>query len=383
MRIAVVTPYFPVSATSHKGHSAFHTLRFLKHRAEIQVICPITAYPKWLTPDPTKDPPDLSYKPSELSTTYFQYPAIPFITRPLNGLTCAHFLLPYVRSARPDIILNYWLYPEGYSAVRVGRTLGVPVIVGAIGSDIRRRNDPFTRHFVRKTMLDAARVITVSEELRQRAIAMGVPGIKIHTILNGSDGSIFHPGDRGEARRKAGCEGTDELILYAGNVIESKGMGELIAAFIELAATRPRARLAIIGNGAYADIVTSRAGAAGVRDRVLMPGRRKSAEVAEWMRAADIFCLPSYSEGCPNVLVEALACGRPIVATNVGGIPELVDGRSGILVPPRDAAKLREALDAALSRAWDSEGIAATYRRGWEEVADKTYEVCRGVLGHD
>jgi teichuronic acid biosynthesis glycosyltransferase TuaC len=236
---------------------------------------------------------------------------------------------------------------------------------------------------VRRTMLDAAAVITVSEELRQQAIAMGVPGIKVHTILNGTDGSIFHPGDRDQARREAGCEGKGELILYAGNVIESKGMGELIAAFIELAAARPQARLAVIGNGAYADIVTSRAAAAGIRDRVLMLGRRKSAEVARWMRAADIFCLTSYYEGCPNVLVEALACGRPIVATNVGGIPELVDGRSGILVPPRDAAKLRLALDAALAQRWDGERIAATYRRGWEEVADHTYEVCRGMLGHD
>ena len=72
-----------------------------------------------------------------------------------------------------------------------------------------------------------------------------------------------------------------------------------------------------------------------------MLGRRKSGEVAQWMRAADIFCLPSHSEGCPNVIVEALACGRPIVASNVGGIPELVDEGCGILMAPRDPGKLR------------------------------------------
>ena len=174
MRITVVTPYFPTSARSYGGRSAYETLRLLKRWADIQVVCPLTAYPnlKWLTPR-NYDPPDLTYQPRDLTTTYFRYPAIPVVTRPVNGLICEEYLLPYVRDSRPDLILNYWLYPEGYSAVRVGRTLGVPVIVGAIGSDIRRLGDAYIRHLVRKTLAEAAGVITVSEELRQRAIAMG------------------------------------------------------------------------------------------------------------------------------------------------------------------------------------------------------------------
>src|SRR6185295_14643082 len=145
----------------------------------------------------------------------------------------------------------------------------------------RRLNDPFTVRFVRKTMQQAAAVITVSEELRQRAIALGVPPGKITTILNGCDTSMFYPGDRDEARREIGYEHGGELILYAGNVIESKGSGELIGAFVELAAARPETRLAVIGNGDYAGTLVSRAAAAGVQDRVLMLGRRKSAEVAQ------------------------------------------------------------------------------------------------------
>jgi len=377
IRITAVTPYFPVSATSHKGHSAFHTLRFLKEHADIEVICPLATYPKRLAPDAYKDPPDLNYQPPELKTTYLPYPAVPLLTRPINGFTCAHYLLPWVRKNRPDVILNYWLYPEGYSAVRVGRAVGVPVIVGAIGSDIRRVNDPFTRRFVPATMMQAAGVITVSEELRQRAIAMGVPGDKVTTILNGCDTEIFYPGDRGEARAKVGYQLGGELILYVGNVIESKGAAELIGGFMELAKMRPGAVLAVIGDGDYAAALAERATAAGVPERVLMLGRRKSPEVADWMRASDIFCLPSHSEGCPNVIVEALACGRPIVATNVGGIPELVNGDCGILIPPRDSGKLSAALDTALSRRWE---IASTYRRSWQQVADETFEVCRRVV---
>jgi teichuronic acid biosynthesis glycosyltransferase TuaC len=380
MKIAVVTPYFPTSTRLYNGHSAFHTLRYLKRQAEIEVFCPITHYPRWLTPKLYKGSPDLTYQPPELKTTYFQYPAIPVVTRPVNGLTCARILLPYVRAMRPDLILNYWLYPEGFSAVRVGETLGVPVVVGAIGSDLRARNDPWTRRFVRRTMELASGVIAVSEELRQVALAWGIPPEKVITILNGCDTAIFHPGAHDAARREVGCEDQGELLLYVGNLIASKGLGELIAAFCELLQSRPRARLAVIGQGPYGDTLAERAASAGASGRLLMLGRQDSAGVARWMRAADLFCLPSYSEGCPNAVVEALACGRPVVATAVGGVPELVQEGCGILIPPRDPARLREALDTALSNTWDTAHIAAAHRRSWEEVARRTFEVCRGAL---
>jgi teichuronic acid biosynthesis glycosyltransferase TuaC len=381
MRITVVTPYFPTSEGSYRGHSAFQTLRFLKRWADIHVVCPLTSYPrwKWLTPR-TYDPPDLTYKPRGLDATYFQYPAIPIVTRAVNGLICEQYLLPHVRASRPDLILNYWLYPEGFSAVRVGRTLGVPVIVGAIGSDVRRITDPYIRHLVRRTVVEAAGVITVSEELRQRTIALGVPPERVTTILNGCDGTVFRPGDRDEARRRLAIDLSGELIVYAGALLPTKGLAELTEAFIGLAGIRPNLRLALIGEGVFGERLKARAAKAGVQNRLLTPGRQESAGVASWMRACDVFCLPSYSEGCPNVVIEALSCGRPVVATDVGGIPELVKESSGILIPARDHEKLRAALDRALSMTWDTDRAAATFQRDWEQVAEETFAVCRRVL---
>jgi glycosyltransferase involved in cell wall biosynthesis len=153
----------------------------------------------------------------------------------------------------------------------------------------------------------------------------------------------------------------------------------LLEAFVELAKLRPRLRLAIVGQGPLKETLARRAAAAGVEGRVMLPGRCDAAGIAQWMRAADVFCLPSYSEGCPNVVVEALACGRPIVGTKVGGIPELVKDGCGLLVPPRDVAALRGALDTALSRPWDSVEIARTSTRSWETVAAETLAVCRRV----
>jgi len=208
---------------------------------------------------------------------------------------------------------------------------------------------------------------------------MGAPGNKVTAIRNGCDTYSLDPAGPGAVDAPR----TGETILYVGNVIESKGVIDLMAAFLDLAAARPEARLAVIGDGEAVGDLKAQAAAAGHADRVLMPGRRKSTEVAAWMRAADLLCLPSHSEGCPNAIVEALACGRPVVATNVGGIPELVDEECGILVPAHDPAGLRQALEAALKRQWDRAKIAAAHRRGWDVVALETYKVCCRVLSHE
>ena len=378
MRITVVTSYFPTSARPYGGNSAFQTLVRLKPHASIQVVCPLEHYLNVPFLKPARyEPADLNWQPPEFETDYVSYPAIPILSRPFNGPLCAKILLPYVRMTKPDLILNYWLYPDGYAAMRVARELGVPVIVGAIGSDLRTRNDPITIRRVRETMLGANAVITVSEDLRRQAIAQGVPAEKITAIRNGCDTSIFYPGDRAAARERLGCEPSAELIVYAGNLLVTKGLRELVEAFVELAKNRPRLRLAIVGQGPYGDSLARRAAAAGLEKRVMLPGRADAVGIANWMHAADIFCLPSYSEGCPNVVVEALACGRPVVASNVGGIPELVGKASGLLVPPGDSGALREALDRALFERWDSAEIARTSARSWETVAAETLEICR------
>jgi glycosyltransferase involved in cell wall biosynthesis len=382
MRITVITSYFPTSARPYGGNSAFQTLRSLKPHASIEVVCPQERYPDFPGLKPARyEPADPEWQPPEFHTTYVSYPVLPIVTRPINGWLCAKILLPYVRMTRPELILNYWLYPDGYAAVKIGRELRVPVIVGAIGSDVRRRNDPITIHLVGETMRQADAVITVSEELRQQAIAQRVPADKVTAIRNGCDTSVFHPGDRAAARAGVGCDAASELIVYAGNLLVTKGLGELMEAFVELAKVRPRLRLAMVGQGPYRETLARRAAGAGMESRVLLPGRCDAPGIAQWMHAADVFCLPSYSEGCPNVVVEALACGQPLVATNVGGIPELVNEASGLLVPPRDAGALRQALEKALAKQWDSAEIARTSTRSWDSVAAETWALCQKVKG--
>ena len=381
MKITLVTSYFPTSAESYRGHSALHTVLALQKLADVEVVCPLTTYPQSrLFGRKAFDTPDLDYCPPGIETRYVPYSAIPGLTRPINAALCEFAALPHVRASKPDVLLNYWLYPEGLAAIRMGRRLKVPVVVGSIGSDIRRIQDPITRALTRQALALADGVITVSEDLRRHAIGLGAPPARVQTILNGCDTGVFHPRDRDEARRRLGCEPDAELVLFVGTLLVSKGLAELAEAFKQLAAARPAARLALVGEGAFASQLSLRLAKAGVSERVRFLGRQPSAVVADWMCAADVFCLPSHSEGCPNVVVEALACGRPVVATRVGGIPELVTDQCGILVPPRAPEALRAALDRALTQRWDPTAIARAFQRGWAAVAADTYAVCCRIV---
>lgn len=383
-RVTVVTPYFPIAEEPYRGHSAFHTLRFMKHDADIEVICPIATYPPTRLLNPTGyryRRVDLLYRPPDLKASYFKYPALPVVTRPFNGFTCSHLLESRLLASRPDVILNYWVYPEGFAAVRLGRKHGIPVIVGSIGSDILRPGDPVSFRLMRHTLRGATGVITVSEDLRENAIRLGVSPDRVTTILNGCDRSVFHPCDRAQARASLGVAPDAELILYIGWISPTKGLVELIDAAAALAPRHPRIQVALIGEGRSQPDLEARARAAGVADRIAFLGRKSSPEVSEWLGACDVFSLPSHSEGCPNVIVESISCGRPVVATNVGGIPELLNSTVGIMVPPHNTGKLAAALDDALGRSWDHEAIAGQFGRGWEAAAAETLAVCRRFAG--
>jgi glycosyltransferase involved in cell wall biosynthesis len=201
---------------------------------------------------------------------------------------------------------------------------------------------------------------------------LGAPPSRVHTILNGCDRSIFSQQDTVAARRRLGFPEDAELVLFVGHLIRDKGIGDLIEAWERLSGKRRRLRLAFIGEGSMESSLRKLD-----QERVLLLGPKTAGEVAQWLAACNLLCLPSYSEGCPNVVLEALACGRPVVATTVGAIPDLLDDTCGIQVPPGNARALKNALAEALESSWDSSLIARRHGRGWQDAAAETLEVCR------
>jgi len=379
MRLLVVTSQFPLAGEPTRGRPIHQTLRELARQATVRVLSPVARYPRWAQPSSYLfRAPDPHAAVTDLDAAWPTYPALPALTRPFNGWLCARAIAAEARAFAPDVILAYWLYPDAFGAQRVARRLDVPFVAGARGSDIRVR-DAISRRLTVPVVRGADRLLVVSADLGRLAVEdYGADPARIRVIANGCDATIFHRRDRAAARAALGVAADAELVLYVGRLVAEKGLRELVEALRTLRRARPRAVCVLVGEGPLQAELA--AAAADPANGLRLAGAQPAPQVAEWMAAADLVTLPSYSEGHPNVLVEALACGRPVVSTPVGGVPEVVDASCALLVPPRDAQALAEALAAVLVRDWDEAALSRRFSRSWAEVATDTLTACREAL---
>ncbi len=380
LRIAVVTRYFPSSGEPWQGRSAYQTIRALNSQADVHVFYPNSAYPSFLRPRTRLykrlDP---SYSPAGVSVSYHDYAAVPLLSRPFNGAMAANALLPHVRAFRPDLIFSIFLYPDSYAALRIAKALGVPLVAMGIGSDIHSIGDRISASYTRKVLGEADFLVTVSEDLRQKALRMGASAERSRAVVNGCDLSVFHVRDRAECRRQLGLDADARTIVYIGRMDLKKGLRELVDASAKLRSSYPDLQVYMVGEGPDRAEITQSIEAAAASGYIhTMPPCRPD-DVALWMGAADVVTLPSYMEGCPNVVLEALACGRPVVATRVGGIPEIMSDACGRLIPARDAAALAQAFESVLSTEWDVQAISAHWSRSWSTVAGELLSVFNKV----
>lgn len=381
LRIAVVTRYFPSSGEPWAGRSLYEILRIVARSAEVRVFYPNADYPAFLRPrSRTYRKLDPAFSPSGVSVSYFNYPALPMLSRPINGWMAARALLPHVRAYSPDLVLGCFVYPEGFAAVKIALSLGVPVVVKSIGSDINRIGDPISARNTRVVLRKANAVVTVSDDLRKKVVTMGASPSRVHTIRNGCDLSVFHVGDRRQARKCLNIAPNAQAIVYVGRFDLKKGLRELVQAAALLHPNRPTLHVYVVGIGPDKTLIERAISAYGAAGYIHLVLGCPFDQVAVWMAAADLVTLPSYMEGCPNVILEALACGRPVVATRVGGIPEILSDACGRLVPPRDPIRLADALSAVLDSAWNPQAIAAHGSRDWLVPAAELLDIFDALL---
>lgn len=293
---------------------------------------------------------------------------------PLYAASIAPALIPYRHKV--DVVLGSWAYPDGFAAVIAARLLGVPCVVKLHGSDINLiAKLPGPRRMLSWALPRAAKVVAVSRALADEAMELGVPREKIAIVMNGVDAALFHPRDRAAARAELGLP-AGPIALYVGNLKEEKGVLDLAAAWKTVEAALPEATLVIVGGGPAAEALK-----AAVGPRVLLVGPQPLPRIPTWMAACDLLVLPSHAEGTPNVVLEALAAGRRVVATNVGGIPDLVTRPElGELVPPRAPDALAAAIVRALPTPYAPSTVAELGARGgWDASAAALYEVLVGA----
>lgn len=315
--------------------------------------------------------------------------SLPGAFRHWDGRLMAMSVLPLLRRLGRDpgfdLIDAHFAYPDGYAASLLARRLGVPYTLTLRGTEVPHARNPQLRPRLAEAMRGAARVVGVSDSLRRLAVSLGVPEERTTVVGNGVDIGLFHPVDRAEARRRFGLPEGARVLVTVGGLVERKGFHRVIACLPELLARHPDLHYLVVGGpcreGDMSEALRRQAAELGLAERVHFLGALPPAELKWPLSAADVFVLSTRNEGWANVILEAMACGLPVVASDVGGNREVVATDDlGAIVPFDDHARLAEALDAALRRPWDRDAILAHARdNDWDKRVAQLLAIFRDV----
>lgn len=379
MKALLLSSIYPSQEKPTHGTFNHNVFRALSAHCEVRVISP---RPFWTR---LKQPNSLFRAPRETQTgletflpTYWSVPKATGLHA--RGLYAS--LRPLVARMRQegfafDVVFAAWAYPDAVAASYIARDYGCPLMVKILGSDINHLAQlPALRPQIKAGLERAGRIITVSDALRERVIELGIEPVRVVTQHNGVDGSKFVLRDKKEARRAMNLPPERTNLCFVGRLGHEKGIDVLLQAMGKLwQSGRRDIDLHLVGGGEMEEPLRAQAANLQIQSVVHFHGMRPHKEIAQWISACDVLCLPSRREGCPNVVLEALASGRPVVASRVGGLPELIHDGNGILVPADDAPALANGLRDALQHNWNEQDLRNSVEYlSWDEVGAKYYQ---------
>ncbi len=369
-RLLFVSNLFPDAGEPYRGLDNVTLLHHLRDRWDIQVLALRPSLKAWLRGSQSWRPRDMDLPLNP------QYLPVRYVPK-LGGVFNHRLMLAALRQALPevkksfawDLVLASWLFPDGWA---VTQAVKEPCVLIAQGSDVHRYLGSKPR---RKAILEAVSrsraVITRSNSLAALLTKAGAGPAPIQPVHNGVDVKIFHPGPP--------PAGPAKTVLFVGNLLPVKNPALLLRAFAKVPAP---ARLVLAGKGPLRDSLEAQATELGISGRVQFLGPLLALQIAAQMREADVLCMSSLNEGLPNVVIEAMASGLPVVATDVGGIHEVIDQPwKGALVPSGNESALAAALNEALTKPLDRARIAAYGQTlSWERTANACDEILRRAL---
>jgi glycosyltransferase involved in cell wall biosynthesis len=313
-----------------------------------------------------------------LQVSHPRFPVIPKI-----GMSAAPALMaravagPVARVFRErgcEVLDAHYFYPDGVAAARLHAALRCPLVITARGSDINLiAEDPGPRRQILWAANECAAIITVSDALKRRLVEMGVGEEKVTVLRNGVDLGVFRP-----LPEAIVTNGTGPVLVTVGNLVGGKGQDIAIRALTKL----PGATLLVIGDGPRRAELERLAAEAGVLARTKFLGQMNEEGLVRHYNAADATLLASAREGLPNVVLESLACGTPVIASRVGGVPEIITSpEAGIIMPTTSADGLVSAVNELLSQPKRRAAVRSFAERfGWEQTIRDQVALYRRVL---
>jgi glycosyltransferase involved in cell wall biosynthesis len=386
MHVLTLSTLFPDDTRPNFGIFVERQTRELASRAgvEVTVVAPV-GLPPWplsrLSPYRPRAGLAAREERNGLDVHRPRFPIVPRVGARWHVAAMTRAVLPLVRrlhAARPvDVIDASFFYPDGPVAHRLGAALGIPFSIKARGADIHHWG---SLGVSRRAILDAghaaAGLLAVSEAMKASMIALGLPGERIRVHQTGVDLDRFALGDRAAAKAALGLAGP--VVLSVGALIPRKGQ----ALVIEALASLPGAALLLAGEGPDRAAHAALARRLGMADRVRLLGAVPHGDLPALLAAANVMALPSASEGLANAWVEALACGTPVVISDVGGAREVVDRPAAGRIVPRDAAAIAAAIGQLLADPPAPEAVReAALRFTWAANGDALVAHLRGCAG--
>lgn len=315
--------------------------------------------------------------------------AIPGMLRGLDSLFMAigsYLTLRRLKARGYNLIDAHFAYPDGHAAVRLGRWLGLPVTVTLRGTEVPQSRNPALVPKLREVFRDADKVITVSDSLRQLAFSLGLAEARGQVVGNGVDADRFMPVPRTEARQRFGLSDTARVLITVGGLVERKGFHRVIACLPALLEKHPELHYLIVGGpcpeGDMTQALKDQVAQLGLTERVHFLGPIAPDDLKWPLSAADVFVLSTRNEGWANVILEAMACGLPVVASDVGGNREVVCREClGEIVLFDDQSALINSLDRTLNRQWDKQAIRAyAEANSWDTRVSVLAKLFRQIL---
>ncbi len=293
-------------------------------------------------------------------------------------LACRLFFFMAMNN-RFDVIHGQSIFPEGLSAVLLGKLFDKPSVVTSIGSDIHGiEKGSITYQSTLFVLNNATLITTVSKDLKHRIMAMGIADSKIVVVPNGIDPDFQKKGNAMDIRQRMNIPVQAKVFGFVGRLIPVKDPLSLMAAFGRLMKAAGNVYLVFVGDGELKGKLVQEAKRQGISSHVrFSEGMVAPQEIPSYMQSFDYLCVSSTGEGWPNVIFEAMVCGKPVIGTRVGGIPEAIIGNDyGLLVPPQDPDAMMGAMQQALNTHWNRNKIASYAKQNsWNKVGEKYHKI--------